>query len=637
MRSAFALAALATFGGCTWVLGVDGTDEARPARITVRAEGVLQPVTVRLTGTAVDEMLVISGDGDAAFEALVSPVYAVTLVGGPACALDANAAGVVAGDDITIDLACAGVTRLTALEVETITGMQPVVGAGTSYVLDVSELQQFTRIRATPRSPRSTVTIQGAVVTPGLASSPIALTSGANAITLVVDHPLSEALRTTYTVSIGRGATLAHAAFGVAYPQTYDLMGWSVGTDGERYISGAPTEDSATNPANPSDAGAPGSGAAYVFARQGTGWSLDGALKAPNAQANDLFGNAVAISGDRAVVGAPFEDSGTTNLSDDSVSSAGAAYVFRRDSGGWVFEGYLKSPHPHVNGYFGWSVAIDGDTIVVGAYGEDQYAGSTRTLTASGQAHVFQRSGTTWALQQSLGAELASGDGDGLGFAVAIQGDRIVAGAITAHRTVALAGAARIFSRTGTTWNLEAQVEASDPSGNDYFGASVALDRDSVVIGASAPVTPGGNQVSDRPGAAYVFERAGGTWAQHQKLGASNADPDDEFGRSVAIAGDLVVVSALQEAEPGTGVGAPTNTNTAPNAGAVYVFQRGGTSWTQTRYVKGPDTEQDDNFGSSIAMSPRGVLVVGSPGDDSNGSAPTDNSIAGAGACYVLH
>ena len=639
MRCVFALTLVSLQVGCTALLGVEETHEARPATISVAAEGVTEPATLQLTGPGVMETLVIRSDGTSAFATGVSPSYEVTVLGGAPCALGPNAAGSANGDAVTVQLACIGATQLVGLEVETILGTQPVLAAGvTSYAVTVGELQQRTRITAMPRQSNATLTIQGMPAQPGVATAPIALGEGETAVTIVVDHPLSATLRTTYTVAVKRTTPPAYAAFDVPVARTDDLVGWSVGTDGVRYITGAPNEDSATDPMNLADAGEPNSGAAFIYARQGKAWGFEAALKAPNADSRgigDRFGWAVAIDGDRAVVGAPFEDSATTNPNDNSLQDAGAAYVYRRQGTAWVFETYLKSPHPTANGYFGYSVAISGDTIVVGAYFDDQYAGNSLQIATAGQAHVYRRSGTAWSLEQSLGVDETTGAYDGLGFSVAIDGDRIVAGAYAGHRTVGGAGAARIFARSGTTWTLEAQIEPGVPMVHDYFGASVAIEGDTVVVGASALETSN----TDLPGAAYVFTRAGGVWQQQAQLLASNGEADDQFGRGVAIAGDRIAVSAWTEDEVGAGIAAPpgSNANGAQDAGAVYLFKRAGGQWAENKYIKGPDGEAFDEFGAGIAMAPSGVLVIGSPGDDSDGSDVTNNSTSGAGACYVLH
>ena len=622
-------------GGCSLWLDIDDTTEVAPVPVTVRAEGIIEPVTVRLTGVDVDEMLEISADGELPFASTVSPTFAVTLVGGPACVLSDNAVGAIDDSPIVVDLTCKGVTQLVALSAESLSRAPLVPYDETSYQMTVSELQQSTRITATPRSSAATVKIADVLTENGALSAALPIDDAVATISILVEHPASAALSTTYTITVQRTIPLQHASFLKAFPAIGDSFGWTVATDGTRVVSGAPNEGSLVDPGDPLDAGAPQSGAAYVFARQGTMWAYESAVKAPNAQTSDGFGYSVGIDGDWMVVGAPFEDSGSTNTSDNSVSDAGAAYVFHREQDEWVFVQYLKSTHPKLNGNFGWSVAISGDTIVVGSFRDDQYSGATLTANACGQAYVFRRAGSAWTLEQALGPDQ---DGAGFGYSVAVAGDRIVAGMPNGHPTMPEAGGARIFGRTGTTWTLEAEVVASNAGPFDFFGAAVATDGTTVAIAAPHTLSATGQSVSDVSGFAYVFEHAGGTWTEQQLLSPVNGDPDDEFGRSIAIAGGLVAVGAFREDGPEHGIAMPSAINTAEAAGAVYMFARSGSTWSHSRYIKGPENDASDGTGTAVALSREGVLVVGAPGESSNSAtAPTNNSLPSAGACYVLH
>lgn len=630
MRALVALIA-AQLAGCQLLIDVGDTEQVGPSEITIHGDGLVDAVTVQLTANGVDETLVVTGDGDFTFTQPVTPTYSVALVGGPPCALGDNAAGAVDGQPITVELACISSTRLTALELDSLVApvMVAVDDATTTYPVTLRELQPTTHINATPRSSRAVVTINGQ------AGSDIALPPGPQTITIVVDHPLSEVLRSTYIIEVAR-AQPVFANFGKAFPVTLDALGWSTSTDGARYATGAPNEDSATDPSNPNDNAATNSGAAYVFARSGEQWAFESFVKAPNADPNDGFGTAVALDGDRLVVGAPFEDSGSTNLSDNSAGDAGAAYVYRHEAGGWVFEQYLKSPRPQAAGFFGWSVAIAGDTIAIGGFNEAFQAGAT-ALTASGQVHVFRRSGTTWTLEATLGPDETFGAGDALGYAVALHGDVIVAGAPSGNSTVGGAGAARIYRRAGARWTFEQQLVASDAKLNDFFGGAVALEGDTAVVTAAAVLhSVTSDQVSDRPGEVFVFERAGGSWTEVAKLSASNGDADDELGRSVAIAGGTIAASAFREDGSGKGLN-PPSTNTASDAGAVYLFTRTAGAWTQSRYLKATNTDANDGFGTSLSMAANGVLVIGAAGESSANGDPASNGAQSSGACYVLH
>ena len=399
-----------------------------------------------------------------------------------------------------------------------------------------------------------------------------------------------------------------------------DVFGSAVGISGDTIVVGASGEDSnQTTITNGTTASADNSaneaGAAYVFVRSGTTWTQQAYLKAPNAGGGDEFGSAVAISGDTIVVGAYIEDSnqttitnGTTASADNSAPQAGAAYIFVRSGTTWTQEAYLKAPNAESGDVFGRAVAISGDTIVVGALGEDSnqttitngtIASADNSANEAGAAYVFVRSGTTWTQQAYLKAPNVGG-GDEFGSAVAISGDTIVVGA----------------------------------SGEDS-------NQTTITNGTIASADDSANEA----GAAYVFVRSGTTWTQQAYLKAPNAENGDFFGRTVAVSGDTIVIGASAEDSNQTTITNGTSAssdNSASGAGAAYVFVRSGGTWTQQAYLKAPNAESGDSFGQPVAVS-GGTIVVGATGEDSNQtaitngtSASSDNSASGAGAAYVF-
>ena len=242
-------------------------------------------------------------------------------------------------------------------------------------------------------------------------------------------------------------------------------------------------------------------------------------LKASNTDPLDLFGYSVAVSGDTVVIGAYSEDSNATgvngNHGDNSANAAGAAYVFVRDEGGnWNQQAYLKASNTDVTDLFGYSVAVSGDTVVVGAYSEDSSATGVNgdqgdnSAAGSGAAYVFVRNGTTWSQQAYLKSSnsTSSGAGDNFGVRVAVSGDTIVVGA-----------------------HLE-DSNATGVNGNDANNS--ALDS----------------------GAAYVFVRNGSSWSQQAYLKASNTGTLDWFGLLLAVSGDTIVVAAYREDSNATGI-----------------------------------------------------------------------------------
>ena len=389
-------------------------------------------------------------------------------------------------------------------------------------------------------------------------------------------------------------------------------------------------------------------------------------LKASNTEAYDYFGKSVAVAGDTVVVGAYWESSGATgvngNQADNSQSRSGAAYVFVRSGSNWSQQAYLKASNTETLDYFGYSVALSGDTAVVGAYRERSIAtgvnGNQTDNSApySGAAYVFVRSGSTWSQQAYLKASKIGG-----GFfaeSVAVSGDTVVVGdrlessnatgvnGNQANESASGSGAAYVFVRSGTIWSQQAYLKASNTGASDYFGSSIAVSGDTVVVGAtnegSSATGVNGSQADDSAsasGAAYVFIRNGSTWSQQAYLKASNTGASDYFGSSIAVSGDTVVVGATNEGSSATGVNGSQADDSASASGAAYVFIRNGSTWSQQAYLKASNTGAGDNFGYSIAVS-GDTAVVGAYRERSNATGvngnQTDNSAPYSGAAYVF-
>ena len=389
-------------------------------------------------------------------------------------------------------------------------------------------------------------------------------------------------------------------------------------------------------------------------------------VKSSHTGAGDRFGYSVAISGDTLVVGAVGEDSNATgvngNDADNSASQSGAAYVFVRSGSNWSQQAYLKASNTNGGDQFGASVAISGETIVVGAIGEDSNATGVNGNEAdnsspeSGAAYVFVRSGSAWTQQAYLKAS-NTGAGDQFGRSLAILGDTLVVGApdedsnaigvngTEADNSATNSGAAYLFVRSGSTWGQQAYLKASNTGNDDRFGISVAISGDTIVVGAyfesSNATGMNGNQADNSSlasGAAYVFVSNAGTWGQQAYLKASNTGAFDQFGASVAISGDTLVVGAYSDDSNATGVNGDQTNNSVFSAGAAYVFVRVGSTWSQQAYLKASNIGADDWFGYSVAIS-GDTIVVGAWGEDSNATGVNggQNYSAGAsGAAYVF-
>ncbi len=389
-----------------------------------------------------------------------------------------------------------------------------------------------------------------------------------------------------------------------------DIFGYAVAISGNTVVVGAPYEDG-----NATD-----SGAVYVFTRTGTTWSFQARLKAPSPAVNNEFGYAVAISGDTLVVGAPYRNSNT-----------GIAYVFTRSDTAWTYRANLTGAA--AGDQFGKAVAISGGTIVVGAPSKNSDAGA---------AYVFTGSDATWTQKAYL--TISTGTTDYFGSAVAISDTTAVVGAYGKDGSSgADAGAVYVYFFNGTEWAQQAALLPSNPDAGDYFGYSVAISGNTVVVGAyredsntkGVNTTP--NDYGTDTGAAYVFTRSGTTWSPQAYLKASNTGNSDYFGYSVGISGDIIVVGAEEEDSNTTGIGSSPN-DLASNSGAAYVFTRSGTTWSETSYLKAINTGAEDRFGHAVAISD-GTTVIGAYWEDSNtiGVATTWNEIGiDSGAAYVF-
>ena len=255
-----------------------------------------------------------------------------------------------------------------------------------------------------------------------------------------------------------------------------DLFGISVAISGDALVVGARDHDVAAS----------NSGAAYVFRFDGTGWAQEAELAASDGAADDFFGGRVAIDGDVVVAGAPTADVGGTD--------SGAAYVFRFDGTSWTQEAKLTAADGQTGDEFGSSVAISGETAVVGA------ARAGPGNTERGAAYVFRFDGTSWSQE----AKLTAADSkvkNLFGWSVGISGDQIVVGAIKGDDGERNTGAAYVFQRTGTVWSEELKLLASDAEQDDRFGGSVSILGDTVLVGAA-----GDDDLGSAAGAVYVYE-----------------------------------------------------------------------------------------------------------------------------------
>lgn len=283
-----------------------------------------------------------------------------------------------------------------------------------------------------------------------------------------------------------------------------DLFGHSVAISGNTTVISSRLDD---------DKGAD-SGAVYIFIRSGTTWTEQQKLTASDGADGDYLGSSVSISDDTVLVGA---------AGDGDDANSGSAYVFVRSGTTWTEQQKIAGPGIE-GGYFGFSVSVSGDTAIVGI------------LTGNGPAYVFVRSGTVWTEQQQLTA--ASGH---FGVSVSVSGNIAAVGGYSDDGKVPGCGAAYVFARSGTTWTEQQKLTASDGTGEDFFGYTVAVSEDTAIVGAFLD-----NSLGTEAGSAYLFTRSGSVWIEQQKLTASDHAAYYNFGYSISVSGEIAVIGAHQ-------------------------------------------------------------------------------------------
>jgi FG-GAP repeat len=331
-------------------------------------------------------------------------------------------------------------------------------------------------------------------------------------------------------------------------------------------------------------------GAVYLYRRQGLAYIPEAKLVAPDASDGAEFGRAVAIQANRVMVGARFAQVG-------ALLHAGAVYEFRKYGNSWHFEEKVVSPAPEDYDNFGRALAIQGDTLVVTA---------RKSSLEEGTAYTFGYGGGTWIPRATLTAG-DSAPGAYFGQSVAIQGDALVIGARNANPNGA--GAFYLFRRSGETWVERAKVTPTDGRVDDQYGFTVAFEGDTIAVGARrADLT---SQITNT-GAVYVYSLEGDSIEPATILTADDAAKGDEFGQSVALAGDVLAVGAWKD---------------DARKGSIYLFRRTGGMWTRAGKVMAPDGIAGDEFGYSLAAFGNRMVT---------GAHTADFISPDGGAAYVL-
>ncbi len=383
-------------------------------------------------------------------------------------------------------------------------------------------------------------------------------------------------------------------------------------------------------------------GSAYVFIKAGFFWLEAKKIVASNRASGDQFGHAVAIDGNRIVVGA-FQVSDKDFNGTVTASHVGAAYIFSRSLGGtnnWGLIKKIESADRRKEDFFGYAVGLSGTTLFAGAYNEGDDAPGVNKVSKAGASYVFNKDngGTeNWGPGQKLILEEIGENQQQYGNSVCIDGEYAVVGAsldllgANGGPTFTKAGSVYVLKNTNGVWKEVKKITADDRATEDVFGKSVAIDGNTIIVGAPHPQYNIGEV--NRAGAAYIFNKNQGgadNWGMVKKLVSENFAIEDLFGDAVAISGSTVVIGAPRDPKDAAGL------NSLYLAGAAYIFkedQSGVNNWGQVKKLVAQDRATGDNFGNAVAISDDDILV-GAHFEDED--ATGDNTLQNSGSVYAF-
>ena len=369
-----------------------------------------------------------------------------------------------------------------------------------------------------------------------------------------------------------------------------DEFGKSVAIDGNYAIVGAPKEND--------------NGAAYIYKYDGTEWIQQ--FKVPSIVGNtgDNFGQSVSISGNFAVIGAPYYDSNAEN--------DGAVFIVSRTidpNNPWAQHGRITPDEGTAQMLFGYSVDIDNGILAIGAIG-DNVDGDQ-----SGAVYIYEAKTTGLELLSKLSAGSDGQSGDWLGYSVAVDDGVVVAGAVNdddPNTNSTDSGSVYVFGENNegqeTYWEKKAKLTASDAATEDWFGYSVDIERNNIIVGAT-----GDDDQGSKSGSVYIFENTSSedsdpNWIQTQKFTASDAVSFDRFGCAVSINESLAVIGTRYDDDNGS------------NSGSAYVFAMDQQDWFENEKITGIAGQAFDYLGHAVSISDY-YIILGAYGDDDKGAA----------------
>ncbi len=353
--------------------------------------------------------------------------------------------------------------------------------------------------------------------------------------------------------------------------------------------------------------------------------------KDPAGVAFERFGQSVAIDGNYAIVGAWGENEDATG--NNYAGGAGAAYIYERVNGTWSQVQKIVASDRAANDYFGYSVAISGDYVIVGAYNEAHDASGGNSKFGAGSAYIFHQSGGVWTQMQKIVAS-DRGNFDYFGDKVAISGTVAVVGAYVEDHDASggngktNAGSAYVFELVTGTWTQVNKIVAADRLAYDSFGGSVSISGDYIVVGAGTEDEDANDlNTINNSGSVYIFKKVTGNWTQVQKIVAPNRSDSDFFGTVVSISGNYLVVGSYYEDEDAA------ETNTVSDAGSAYIFELSGATWTFFQKIVPSERATNDHFGSAVAIADD-KIIIGANNEDED--AVGGSTLNNAGSAYIF-
>lgn len=587
-----------------------------------------------VTAVAEDPAATITIQNVPVASGVASPLIALAL-GKTLVQVVVRAADAITTRTYTIDITRQGSNRLSGLRLS-VGALDQIFQPGqTEYTSSQGFLASTLRVTPLAESEGAVIKVAGVTIGSEEASQALTLEEGPNSIEVIVSATGGAGDR-HYMLTVTRqtAASFAQQAYvkasnsraGLRFGEAFAISGDTIAVGAHQDWSGAVGVNG-----DEDDFSAERSGAVYVFTRINGIWAQQAYIKASNTDAGDFFGASVALDGDTLAISATGEASAASGIDgdqdDNSALASGAVYVFLRQDGIWSQQAYVKASNTEASDNFGHRVALSGDTLAVGSPLEASSATridgdqDDNTAPHSGAVYVFTRNGNLWSQQAYVKAS-NSETADRFGWSVALHGDLMLVGAPLedsnatgingneADNSATDSGAAYLFARTHGEWEQRAYIKASNSASSDVFATTVALANNVIAIGApnesSGAAGVDGDQSNDlvpRSGAVYIFALDDTALSQTAYVKASHTSFDAQFGGSVAISGDTLVVGARQESSTATGINGNETDMTLRHSGAVYAFLSEGGAWAQRFYVKASTSNVLDSFGGSVAIS----------------------------------